>query len=323
MLKTYRSLGLLLSTLLFCVAASASADTYPDKPITIIVPFAAGGAGDQLARSLGNQLTASWRQAVVIDNKPGANGTLATQAAIRAKPDGYTLLLHNTTLIQSPSLMSNVGYDPFKQLESVAHIGTQPIAIAVSAKSPIKSIDQLSRAIRQGDVKSYGSFGSGSTGHIYGELFRSIHESDIVHVPYKGESPMLPDLMSDRVPFGWISGATAHTTQKDNTLRILAITGPVRLEGLKDTPTLSEVGIKGFEVVGWWGLFAPAGTPQDVLKKISAQVQLTLKKEDFIATLNQQAIAPSRMEPGSFATSMKRDSQWWSSVITKYDIKSQ
>jgi len=323
MLKKLQSFSLAIPALLLCVPFAAKAQSYPDRPVTIIVPFAAGGAGDQLARALGNQLTTRWKQPVVIDNKPGANGIVATQAGIRAKHDGHTLLLHNTTLIQAPSLMSNTGYDPFKQLEVVAHIGTQPIGIAVSPSSPIKNIEQLSRAIRKGEVKSYGSFGSGSTGHIYGELLRSLHESDIVHVPYRGESPMLPDLMSNRLPFGWISGATARTTQKDNTLRTLAITGPERYDGLKDVPTLSEAGIKGFEVVGWWGLFAPAGTPLDVLKEISSQVRLILRKEDFIATLSQQAIAPSRLEPAAFAAGMRSDSEWWSRVITKHGINKQ
>ncbi len=302
--------------------ALAQPDTYPAKPVTIVVPYGAGGAADALMRPIAERLGAMWKQPVVIDNRAGANGIIATQLVTRAAPDGYTLLLCLTGIVQNQSLYKKLPYDPFKDLLAITQVGTQPMGLAVTPGSPYRTMPALLDAARAAPAKfSYGSFGTGSTGHIYGELLRSSARLQIPHVPYKGEGPMLPDLISDRIQLGFVSASTAATRSQDKSLRILAVTGPHRLGVLPDVPTFAELGYKGFEPVGWYGLLAPAGTPRQIIDKVSADVRTVLAQPAIVARMRDLAIEPTGTTPEAFAKLMRSDYAKWDSLIKSFKIE--
>ncbi|WP_137924162.1 tripartite tricarboxylate transporter substrate binding protein [Cupriavidus sp. 2SB] len=308
-----------------CLAASplyAASNAYPSKPVTIVVPYGAGGAADALIRPIAEALGTEWKQPVVVDNRPGANGMIATQLVSKASPDGYTLLLNLTGIVQNLSLYKKVSYDPFKDLQAITQIGTQPMGLAVAPRSPARTVPALLEMAKATPADfSYGSFGTGSTGHIYGELLRSTAQLQIPHLPYKGEAPMLPDLISGRIQFGFVSASTAATRYRDKSLRILAVTGPRRLAGMPDVPTLAEVGYKGFEAIGWYGLFAPAGTPRAVIEKVSADVASVLKRQDIQTRMRDLAVDPTGTSPEAFSQVMRNDYTKWDGLIKTFRIE--
>ena len=302
--------------------AAQSASSYPTKAVTIVVPYAAGGAADAMIRPIAEALSKQWRQPVVVDNRPGANGIIATQLVSKAAPDGYTLLLNLTGIVQNLSLYKRVPYDPFKDLQAITQLGTQPMGLAVAPATPYRNIGALLDAARATPGKfSYGSFGTGSTGHIYGELLRSTAKLEITHVPYKGEALMLPDLIGGRIQLGFVSASTAATRHRDKSLRILAVTGPRRIGAMADVPTLAELGYKGFEAVGWYGLFAPAGTPRPVVDKIAADARAVVQSTAIVARLRDQAIDPTGTSPDDFAKLLRADYVKWDGLIKTFKIE--
>lgn len=298
------------------------ASGYPAKPVTIVVPYAAGGATDAMIRPIAEALSIQWKQPVIVDNRPGANGIIATQLVSKAAPDGYTLLLNLTGIVQNLSLYKKVPYDPFKGLQAITQLGTQPMGLAVFPASPYRNVGALLDAARAAPGKfSYGSFGTGSTGHIYGELLRSTAKLEITHVPYKGEALMLPDLIGGRIQLGFVSASTAATRHRDKSLRILAVTGPRRIGAMADVPTLAELGYKGFEAVGWYGLFAPAGTPRPVVDKIAADARAVVQSTAIVARLRDQAIDPTGTSPDDFAKLLRADYAKWDGLIKTFKIE--
>ena len=301
--------------------AAPPESSYPIKPVTIVVAYPAGGGADTMIRPIAEALSTQWKQPVVVDNRPGANGIIATQLVSKAAPDGYTLLLNLTGIVQNLSLYKKVPYDPFKDLQAITQLGTQPMGLAVAPASPYRTVGALLDAARAAPGKfSYGSFGTGSTGHIYGELLRSTAKLEIPHVPYKGEASMLPDLIGGRIQLGFVSVSTA-ATHRDKSLRILAVTGPRRIGTMADVPTLAELGYKGFEAVGWYGLFAPAGTPKPVVEKIAADTRAVLQSPAIVARLRDQAIDPTGTSPDDFTRLLRADYAKWDGLIKTFKIE--
>ena len=302
-------------------AASAQAQAFPSKPVTIVVPYPAGGSSDVLARSMAERLSKSWGQPVVVDNRTGANGIIATQTVMRAAPDGHTILLHLTGYIQNASLYRKLPYDPFRDMVPVMQVGTQPMGLAVSPSSPYNSVGALAEALRNRSERfSYGSFGAGSTGHIFGELLKSNTHANMPHVPYRGESPMLPDLMTGQLSVAFVSAATAVSRQKDKSLRILAVTGPRRFEELPNVPTLGEAGLKGFDLVGWYGLFLPKDTPRGLTDKIAADVRVVLAQPQMKEKMRELAIQPTGTTSAEFTKLLRSDYERWDSLIKQFGI---
>lgn len=320
-----RQLLMTLATLAACIAGLpgfAQAQSYPSKAVTIVVPYPAGGSADAMMRPIAERLGKLWHQPVVVENRSGANGIVATQYVLAAPADGHTVLLHLTGFIQNLSLYRKLPYDPFKDLTPLTQIGTQTMGLAVSSTSPYNSLQALASAVKARPADfSYGSFGIGSTGHIFGELLKTRLQADMPHVPYRGEGPMLPDVMSGRVPLAFVSAATAATRQKDKTLRILAVTGPQREAALPDVPTLAELGYKGFEPVGWYGLFVPAATPKTVADKISADVRSVMRQPDIAARLRDLSIEPTGTTQAEFAQLLKTDHGRWDALIKQFRIE--
>jgi tripartite-type tricarboxylate transporter receptor subunit TctC len=248
---------------------------YPgERPVTLVVPFAPGGGTDILARLVADRLGELIRQSVVVDNKPGANGQVAMQAVDRAKADGYTLLFgSSSTHVLAPLLSADAQAIDSVRRKSVlvGMVADTPLALAISAKSDIKSLDQLLQAARRKPV-TFGSFGSGSTPHVLGEFLAARTGAQLLHVPYKGSSPAITDLRGGHVDSVFLTVAALSAQVEAKEVRPLAVTGPRRVQSLPDVPTFSEAGIAGLEDSGWFALFAPAGTPGAVLDQLHAGI---------------------------------------------------
>lgn len=295
---------------------------FPSKAVTIVSPYGAGGSSDALVRSVADKLTKAWGQPVLIENRTGANGIIATQTVMRAAPDGHTILLHLTGFIQNASLYKKLPYDPFKDLSPVTQVGFQAMGLAVAPSAPFESVTTLISALKAKPQDfSYGSFGTGSTGHIFGEVLKANQKLNIPHVAYRGEAPMLPDLISGRITFGFVSAATAVTRQKDKSLKILAVTGPKRLPMLPDVPTLGELGHADFDLVGWYGFFVPANTPKQTIDKIAADVKAAIAHPDIQARMQELTIEPKTTSPDEFSKILQSDFAKWDRLIKQVNIE--
>lgn len=320
MIRSYLR-SLLATVCAVLVVPSFAQGVFPSKAVTLVVPYGAGGSADVMARSLADKLAKAWAVPVVVENRSGANGIIATQLVMRAPADGHTILMHLTGYIQNASLYKKLPYDPFTDLLPVTQIGTQAMGLAVSAQSPHKDVKSLLAALSGDPSKgSYGSFGAGSTGHIFGELLRAGTQSTMPHVPYRGEAPMIPEIMSGRIDLGFVSAATASERQADGSLRILAVTGPSRQPSLPDVPTLTEAGLKGFDLVGWYGLFVPKGTPTATVERISADAKAALSRPEMVYRFRQLAIEPRGTTPQAFATILRDDFRRWDDLIKRFNI---
>ena len=272
----------------------ASAQAWPTKPVKVIVPFTAGSATDILARTFGQKLSEYWGQPVVIENHPGAGGTIGTGIVANAPPDGYTLLVHSAAYAVNPFMYPNLQFDTKKAFAEIAPLGGQPNVLVVAPSSGIKSVaDLIAQAKKKpGDI-NFASAGSGSGTHINAEKFKLAAGIDVVHIPYKGTPEALTDTIAGRVTYYWspISAALPHI--KDGKLIPLAVSSSQRSSALKDVPTLAESGVPGFDYNLWVGMFGPAGMPPDLVERINKDVQKALAspeiKERF-ASLGAEAM---------------------------------
>lgn len=309
---------------LLCGAADATAQTqnFPTRPVVLLLPYAAGGSVDVLARQLANKLSQTWGQPVVPDNRPGANGLIATQVLMKAPADGYTLMLHLTGMIQNPMLLKGANYDALKDVTPIAQIGTQGMALAVPGKSPIKSIEQL---VALGKQKtggpSFGSIGIGNTGHIWSEQLLSEKGMQGAHIAYKGAGPMLIDLLNDRLDWAFLGPVDAVVRSSDQSVRILAVTGMNRIKQLPEAPTMRELGLPGFELTGWYGVFGPPRMPKELVSKIEKDVQEAIADPEFQKLLDTNVIARTGLRSDEFSKAMRADQPRWQALINKFNIK--
>ena len=305
-----------LLLVLLALAGSAFAQTWPTRPVKIIVPFTAGSATDILARVVGDQLSKSLGQPFVIENKPGAGGILGTQAAKEAAPDGYTLIAAGSGPFGiNPGVYKSLPYDPVRDFDPIANIVLTPQAIVVGSQSPYKSIRELVAAAKAKPGQlSFGSLGNGSTSHLTMEAFQSAAGIKLNHIPFKGSSDAQTQIIGGNVDMmsDTISGILAQV--KAGKLRALGVAIPQRSPFLPDVPTLDEQGYKGFESVGWIGLAAPAKTPPAILDRLNAEIRKMLQdpavKEKF-ASLAFTTVGDSREE---FAAFMKSEIAKWAKV---------
>lgn len=301
---------------LFTFAAAASAQTYPTRPVKVIVAFSAGSATDLIARLMSDYLTKSLGQPFVVENKPGAGGIPGTEQAKNAAPDGYTLTMCPSGPFGiNPGIYSKLPYDPIKDFEPIANIALTPQTITVGAQQPYKSLQDLVAAAKAkpGEI-AYGSLGVGSTAHLTMEAFQSAAGIKLNHIPFKGSGDLHPQVMGGSVPVmaDTISGVLAQT--KNGKLRPLAVAIPQRSSYLPDVPTVAEQGYPGFESVGWIGLAAPAKTPVAILDKLNAEIKKMLQDPTVKGKIEQLAAIPvgdSRIE---FAAFIKSEIAKWSKV---------
>jgi tripartite-type tricarboxylate transporter receptor subunit TctC len=296
------SLRALVALVLLTLAASfGHAQSFPSKPVRFVVPFTAGSATDILARTVGQKLSESWGQPVVVDNRPGAGGTIGEALVAKSAPDGYTLLVHSAAYAYNPSIYSGLTFDTLKDFVEVVPLGAQPNVLVVAPSSGFKAVADLIAAANASPGKlNYASAGIGSGTHINGEKFKLATGIDVVHVPYKGTPEALTDTMTSRVTyyFSPISAALPHI--RDGKLVALAVSTAHRSAVLKDTPTVAESGVAGFDYALWVGIFAPSGTPTSIVDKVNADVNRVLKTPEAIERLTALGADAMPMSPGEF-----------------------
>jgi tripartite-type tricarboxylate transporter receptor subunit TctC len=317
-------------TLLAVVAAGASAQpaaglAYPSRPLHLIVPFPPGGSTDILARVLGQKLSEVLEQPVVVDNRPGAGGSIGAEAAAKAAPDGYTLLMGQLgPLAVSPAIYKKLPYDPVKSFAPVCLMAIVPSVLVVNTSLPFSSAAELIAYAKKNPGRlTYGSAGNGSTSHLTTEYFKLATGTDILHVPYKGVGPMLTDLVSGQVAMG-INGAPAvmpHVTS--GRLRALAVTSLARVPSLPDIPTLDEAGVKGFEANGWYGIVAPAGTPSAIVLRLNSGIRRAVGTPELRARLDAEGAIPAGGTPEEFGALIASEIVRWGTVLKKAGIEPQ
>jgi len=317
--------GLAALLLAALIATAAHAQTYPSRPIRLVVPFPPGGSTDILARALAQKLSEGLAQAVVIDNRPGAGGSIGSEAAAKAAPDGHTLMMgHLGTLAVNPAIYKNLPYDPVKSFAPVSLMAIVPSVLVVNPQVPAASAAELIAYARANPGKlAYGSAGAGSTSHLTTEYFKLATGTDILHVPYKGIGPMLTDLISGQLSMG-INGAPAVMSHVNSgRLRALAVTGIARLPSLPQIPTLDESGVKGFDASGWYGIVVPAGTPREIVMKLNAEIRRIMQTPDLRARLDSEGAIPAAGSPEEFAAFIVSEIARWGAVLKRAGIQAQ
>ena len=269
-----------LTTFALVFAAATHAQTFPVKPIKIIVPFPAGGTVDFFARVISTKLSDALGQSVLVENRAGAGGNIAAEAVAKATPDGYTLLMGSEIIAINTSLYSKLGYDPVKDLAPITLVGTVPNILIVHPGLPVNSVNELIALAKKTPGKiSFASTGQGTSTHLSSELFKLMANVDMLHVPYKGGPPAIADLISGQVNMMFINMPTGITHVRSGKAKILAVSSIKRISQLPDVPTVDQAGVKGFETSAWSGLYAPAGTPADIINRLNAEVVKVLKQQ--------------------------------------------
>ena len=316
------SLGALASAavmgagLLAAVPAAAQA-AYPSKTITIIVPFAAGGTTDLLARIVAQGLTAELGQTVIVDNRAGAGGNIGGQAAARATADGYTLFMGTVgTHAINASLYKKMQFDPIKDFAPLTRVANVPNLLVANPKQPFKTVKELIAYAKANPGKlNFASSGNGSSIHLSGELFKSMTKIDMQHVPYKGSAPAMTDLLGNQVGIMFDNMPSAIQHVRSGKLRALAVTTAKRSPELPDVPTIAEAGVPGYEATSWFGMFAPAATPPAVITTLNNAIVKVLAKPEIKKQINDQGAEVYSETPAHFADFIQKESAKWSKVV--------
>jgi tripartite-type tricarboxylate transporter receptor subunit TctC len=304
------------------VALAANAQTYPSKPIRIIVPYAAGGAVDIIARIIGQPLSEQLKQPVIVDNRPGASANIGMELAAKAVPDGYVLLMASNGIATNMALFPTITFNARRDFAPIARIGFAPLVIVVPASSPAKSLKDLITAAKAEPGKlTYASAGNGSSGHLAGELLKSSAKIDVLHVPYKGGAPAITDLLGERISFMPNNSVEVIAHIRSGRLRALAVGSDKRVALLPDVPTVAEAGLPGFEATVWWGLVAPAGTLAEIIATLNADTNKALGDPAIVNKLAELGVVISTGSPDQFARFIQAQTELWSGVIKAAGIK--
>ncbi len=317
-----------MRALLLCFALLAAticqAQSWPQKPVRVIVPFAPGGASDLMPRLVGEKLTSMWGQPVLIENRPGAAGNIGMEAGAKAAPDGYTLLAApNGNLVVNPHMYSRLAYDVFKDLAPVTRIAAVQNVLVVNPEVPAKTVKELVTLAREKPgTLNFASPGNGSQAHVAVELLKLQLGLDLVHVPYQGVGPAMKDLLGGRINLMVAQVPAALPHIKAGKLRALGVASSAPLAALPEVPTIaSAAGLPGFEAVSWYALMAPAGTPREVIAKIHGDVAKALQLPDVRERLAGMGAEPSGESPAELAARIKAEYDRWGEVVRKANIK--
>jgi tripartite-type tricarboxylate transporter receptor subunit TctC len=322
-----RSMRILVALgLAACVAGfpqTSRADDYPNRSITLIVPFPPGGSTTVMARNVADKMSAALGQPIVVENRGGAGGTLGTRYAAKAAPDGYTILLSYTgTFSIAPTAYGDPGYDPRKDFAPIGMIGTAPNLLLVTPSLPVHSVAELIKyAKAQNPPMQYGSPGVGTVNHLAGEMLAIEIGAPLQHIPYKGNGPALGDLIGGHIPMMFMPIPGALGNVKAGTLRALAITSAKRSDVLPDLPTLAEAGVAGFEVALRYGLAAPAGTPRPIIERLNKELNAALVSEDVKMRLANEGADALPGSPESYAADLDREEKKWGALVHKINLK--
>lgn len=306
----------LAAALLAIPAGTAVAQAYPAKPVRMVVPFPAGGATDIVGRLVAQKLTEAWGQQVVVDNRSGAGGTIGSDVVAKSAPDGYTILVAtSSTHAIAPSVYSRLAYDPVRDYAPVTLLVSATILLAVHPSVPAKSVRELiALGKRQPQALSFASSGNGGISHLIGEQFKSMAGIQMLHVPYKGDTPALVDLVSGQVSLMFGTAVSFLPYVKSGRLNALAVTNPKRSPIVPDIPTVAESGLPGFEALQWFGIFTPAGTPKDIVARLNGEIVKILRLPDIRERLSGLGADVVGNTPEQFAAFQKADATKWAKV---------
>jgi len=305
-------------------AAAAAAQAWPSKPVRVVVPFTAGSATDILARTFAQKLQEFWGQSVIVDNRPGAGGTIGTGIVAKSPPDGYTLLVHSAAYAVNPSMYPDLPFDTLKDFVEIAPLGGQPNVLVVAPASGIKSVsDLIAQAKAKPGQFNYGSAGTGSGTHMNAEKFKLATGIDAVHVPYKGTPEALTDTMAGRVTYFFSPISAALPQVKEGKLVALGVSSAQRSSILKDVPTIAESGLPAFDYNLWVGLFGPAGMPPELVDRISKDVQRALGSTEIKERLASLGAEPMPMTPAEFRAFTRNDFEVSAKIVKAAGIKAQ
>jgi len=316
--------GLSAAALCGCLAAGiayAQSD-YPHKPIRIVVPVAPGGGTDFTARLIGQKLAEAWGQSVIIDNRPGAAGNLGVEIVSKAQPDGYTLVMPITSFSINPSLYAKLPFDTVRDFAPVVLAASAPLLLVVNPGVPAQSVkDLVALAKAKPGAMNYANSGSGTTAHLAGELFKRMAGVDIVSIAYKGGGPAVIDLIAGQVQIYFSTIPAALQQVKAGRLRALAVTSSKRVPELPDMPTVAESGLPGFEVVGWFGLFAPAGTPKPAIARLNTEIVRILNAPESRERLSGHGLIPGGGTPDELGRFLQAEIAKWRKLIKETGIR--
>jgi tripartite-type tricarboxylate transporter receptor subunit TctC len=304
-------------------SATALAQSYPNKPIRMVVGFPPGGGTDVVARVISQKLSEWYGQPVVVENRPGATGTIGADAIAKSAPDGYNLLMgHVNSHGIAPNLFAKLPYDPIKDFAAVAYVGYVPNVLAVHPSVPARSVKELvALAKDKPGAMNYASSGNGSTQHLAGEMFKQLTGTDIVHVPYKGSGDAIKDLLSGTVNMNFDTMPPVLSHIQAGKLRGLAISTPKRLSQLPDVPTFEEEGIKGFDVTNWYGVMAPGGTPRDIVSKLNADINKAMQVPEVRARLEAVGTQLREQSVAEFDSFIKAEVTKYAKLIKDANIR--
>ncbi len=303
------------------VAGPVSAQNYPAKPIRIVVSTSAGGVTDLTARILGNSITAKTGQTVVIDNRAGAGGNIAMDAVSKSAPDGYTLGVANTgNIVINPYLYRHMPYDPLNDLVPVAPIGMVPLFLIVNAKVPAKNLQEFVAYAKREKI-SYGSAGTGTTPHLAADAFVRRAGLDMVHVPYRGSAPATMDVIGGNIPMTFVSMGPHIEFVHKGAIRVLGVATPRRAPYLPDVPTFAEQGFAGFEATTWFALFAPRGTPKEIVDRLNGYARALYDDPGSKGRLEANFVDPMIMNADEFGALVKADAARWEKIVKEAGVK--
>ena len=316
--------GLAAAFLLLAAVAPAAAQDFPTRPVIVVVPFTAGGPTDTLARNLAVSMGKSLKQQVIIENVGGAGGTLGAQKVARAKPDGYSVLLHHIGMSTAPALYRKLAFNPLTDFEYIGQVADVPMTVIAKKGLPPDDFKSFIPYMKQNKEKlNYGNAGLGAASHLCGLLLLSTLQTDVQTVPFQGTGPAMAALLGGQIDF--MCDQTTNTTGQimAGAVKVYGVTSPKRVPSLPQVPTLQEQGLKGFEVVVWHGLYAPKGTPKPVLDRLNAALKVAIADASFkeaLAKLGSTPVAADKATPESLQTQLKSEIEKWGPIIKKAGI---
>ncbi|CAM9698149.1 unnamed protein product [Phaeothamnion confervicola] len=314
--------GILAAALLACASGTAGAQAWPSKPIKLVVPYPPGGSADILARAIGQKLSDGLGQPVVVDNRPGAGTAIGAEATAKAPADGYTIMLGTVSSHAINPALTPLKYDPVKDFAPVSLVASIPFVLLVHPSLPAKTVPELiALAKAKPGSLNFSSAGSGTSNHLAGELFKSMTKTFMVHIPYRGSAPALADLLAGQVNLMFDLVLTAQPHVKSGAARALAVTGRERSPALPGVPTVAESGVPGYEVSAWFGFFAPAGTPANVVATLNAETVKAMRLPDLKERLSSQGADAVTSTPEQFAGYVKEELGKWTRVVKASGMK--
>jgi tripartite-type tricarboxylate transporter receptor subunit TctC len=305
------------------IAPGAFAQTYPNKPIRMIVGFPPGGGTDVVARVIGQKLSEWYGQTVVIENRAGATGTIGADVLAKSAPDGYALMMgHANSHAIAPNLMAKLPYDPIKDFAPVSYVGYVPNVLSLHPSVPAKTMKELVTLLKNNPGKyTYASSGNGSSQHLSGEMFKLLTGTNVLHVPYKGSGDAIKDLLAGTVSMNFDTMPPVLEHIKAGKLRGLGISTPKRLAQLPDVPTFEEEGLTGFEILNWYGVMAPAATPREIVAKLSTDINKAMREPDVKARLEQVGTQLRELSPEQFGAFMRAELAKYAKLVKDANIK--